>query len=102
LQFIHQKSALPKSYLDGLSESRLREDAMIENDLNHFPGFQEIKRYVQNAVQFADHKTSLTILLVNRQPLETLTGTDLIYYNETFKSFVMVQYKADLTPKNWT
>jgi hypothetical protein len=38
LQFIPQQSGLPKSYLDGLSESRLREDAMIENDLNHVSG----------------------------------------------------------------
>jgi hypothetical protein len=94
LQFNYRTTALPKSYLDGLSESRLREDAMIYNDLSHFPGFQQIKRYVQNAIQFSDHKTRLTVLLVNRHPLETLIGTDLIYYNETFNSFVMVQYKA--------
>jgi hypothetical protein len=36
----------------------------------------------------------LSILRINRQPLEELTGTDLIYFNETFDAFVMVQYKA--------
>lgn len=94
LNFYYETSAPPKSYLEGLSKSRLREDAMIDNDLNRFPGFKEIKRFVQNAVQFTDNRVVLTVLLVNRQPLETLIGTDLIYYNETFKSFVMVQYKA--------
>lgn len=32
--------------------------------------------------------------MANRQPLEEQTGTDLIYYNERFKAFIMVQYKA--------
>lgn len=36
----------------------------------------------------------LTVVLANRLPLEEQFGTDLIYYNETYRSFVMVQYKA--------
>ncbi|WP_176461337.1 hypothetical protein [Bordetella genomosp. 1] len=36
----------------------------------------------------------LTVILANRLPLEEQTGTDLIYFNETYQSFVMVQYKA--------
>jgi hypothetical protein len=32
--------------------------------------------------------------MANKLPLEEQTGADLIYYNETFSSFVMVQYKA--------
>ena len=32
--------------------------------------------------------------MANRLPLEEQTGADLIYYNETYHSFVMVQYKA--------
>lgn len=32
--------------------------------------------------------------LANRLPLEEQTGADLIYYNETYSSFIMVQYKA--------
>ena len=32
--------------------------------------------------------------MANRQPLEQQTGADLIYFNETYRSFVMVQYKA--------
>jgi hypothetical protein len=32
--------------------------------------------------------------MANRLALEEQTGTDLIYYNEKFRSFVLVQYKA--------
>jgi hypothetical protein len=32
--------------------------------------------------------------MANRQGLEHQLGADLIYYNETFRSFVLVQYKA--------
>jgi hypothetical protein len=32
--------------------------------------------------------------MANRLGLEEQTGADLIYYNETYRSFVMVQYKA--------
>jgi hypothetical protein len=32
--------------------------------------------------------------MTNRLPLEQQTGADLIYYNETYKSFVLVQYKS--------
>lgn len=36
----------------------------------------------------------LTVFFANRLPLEEQTGTDLIYFNETYQSFVMVHYKA--------
>lgn len=84
----------PISYLAGLSEVRLREGAMLTNDSSRMPGFEKIYDWVQNAKTFSDGRTTLTIHLVHEQPLEGLVGTDLIYYNETYKSFIMVQYKA--------
>jgi hypothetical protein len=85
----------PASFLDGLPQARLREDAMIVNDLWMLPGFKAFKPHVQGAVDFADGRGGLmTVILANRLPLEELTGADLIYYNQTFRSFVMVQYKA--------
>ena len=81
-------------FLDFVATTRLREDAMLTNDLGSFPGFRAIEEHVSGAVRFEQNGVRLTVVLVNRQPLEELTGTDLIYYNETFKSFVMVQYKA--------
>ncbi len=85
----------PASFLDGLSEARLREDPMIVNDMMNVPGYDLIRTLpVASAAKFTDGSTSLTVILANRQELENQTGTDLIYYNETFKAFVMVQYKA--------
>lgn len=86
----------PVSFLEGLPNTRLREDPMVIHDLMHLPGFDIIKTYPYNAAVFESEATSerLTVILANRLPLEEQTGTDLIYFNETFQSFVMVQYKA--------
>jgi hypothetical protein len=81
-------------FLDMVAEPRLREDPMIIHDSAIFPGSQEIQRHMTGAVRFERDEVLLTVILINRQPLEELTGTDLIYYNENFRSFVMVQYKA--------
>lgn len=86
----------PASFLDGLPSVRLREDPMVVNDLQNLPGFEVIKTYPYGAAVFESEETSerLTVILANRLPLEEQTGTDLIYFNETYQSFVMVQYKA--------
>jgi len=86
----------PVSFLDGLPSVRLREDPMVVNDLQNLPGFEVIKTYSYGAAVFESEETSerLTVILANRLPLEEQTGTDLIYFNETYQSFVMVQYKA--------
>ncbi len=88
----------PVSFLDGLPTARLREDQMVINDLMKIPGFSLIQDRVSvtGAAVFESEETSerLTVILANRLPLEEQTGTDLIYFNETFQSFVMVQYKA--------
>lgn len=85
----------PRSYLDGLPQERQREDAMIINDLVKFPGFDFVRAAASASTVLQDESgTSLTITVANRLPLEKLTGADLIYFNETYQSFVMVQYKA--------
>jgi hypothetical protein len=84
-----------KSFLDGLTQVRNIEDQMIMNDLMKLPGFDRIKeRLERSAVRFEKNGIVLTIVTASRTSLEKQFGTDLIYYNETFKSFVMVQYKA--------
>lgn len=84
----------PVSFLEGLPSARLREDPMVVHDLVHLPGFDILKTYPYNAAVFESDSERLTVILANRLPLEEQTGTDLIYFNETFQSFVMVQYKA--------
>lgn len=85
---------VPASFLDGLPNARLREDAMVVNDMMKVPGFDLIRTLPYEAAIFESQAERLTVILANRLPLEEQTGTDLIYFNETFKSFVMVQYKA--------
>jgi hypothetical protein len=84
----------PKSFLEGLPSARLLEDQMIFNDVQHVPGFEQIRTYVQGAASFQSDSSRLTVVLANRLALEKQTGTDLIYYNETYRSFILVQYKA--------
>lgn len=85
---------IPTSFLDGLPSTLMREDPMIVNDLMNVPGFDLIRTLPYSAAVFVGGGNRLTVLLANRLPLEELTGTDLIYFNERHHSFVMVQYKA--------
>lgn len=94
LNWDYKEKEEPLSYLDGISHITLREDSIITNDLSNIPGFDLIKSTPHSASVFRNDKTCLTVLLANRLPLEELLGTDLIYFNEDFKCFVMVQYKV--------
>jgi len=82
------------SFLDGLPEARLREDPMVINDMLNVPGFDLVRTMPYGAAVFEQQSVRLTVIMTNRQPLEEQLGTDLIYYNEMFRAFVMVQYKA--------
>lgn len=89
------KSLEVTSYLDGLSQVRLREDPMVIHDQANMPGFDSIKQFGKTSSTVFENDTSkLTVTLANHLPLEEQLGTDLIYYNETFSCFLMVQYKA--------
>jgi hypothetical protein len=85
------------SFLDGLTQAYVREDAAVISDLGNIPGFSAIKGYQFAARRFhSDAKPGirLTVIMANHLPLEEQTGADLIYHNETFNSFVLVQYKS--------
>lgn len=82
------------SFLDGLPQARLREDQMLVNDLQNFPGFDVVRTMQHGAAVFRKKNVRLTVVMANRHGLEEQTGADLIYRNESFGSFVFVQYKA--------
>jgi hypothetical protein len=86
--------AVPSSFLDGLPTARVREDAMVVADLMKVPGFELVRAMPYGAAVFEGDHVRLTVVLANRLPLEQQLGADLIYYNETFGAFVIVQYKA--------
>jgi len=85
----------PRSFLDGLPQMRHREDPMIMHDMIHMPGYDFLKdAAITSTAIFQEGDNRLTVIMANRQALEEQTGCDLIYYNETFNAFIMVQYKA--------
>lgn len=87
-----------KSFLDGLPGAQVREDVMLLKDFSTIPGFDlggEVAHC--GSKMFEDPRNPairLTVTMANRLPLEQQTGADLIYFNEAYRSFVMVQYKA--------
>lgn len=86
-----------RSFLQGLPQAYVREDAMLAADFSTVPGFKAIGTLPFAAKVFQDLENPdirLTVIMANRLPLEEQTGADLIYYTETYRSFVMVQYKA--------
>lgn len=86
-----------QSFLDGLPGARVREDAMLLSDFSTIPGFQSVREVTHYGSKVFSSETTgvrLTVIMANRLPLEEQTGADLIYFNETYHSFVMVQYKA--------
>jgi hypothetical protein len=87
-----------QSFLDGLPGAYVREDAMLLADFATMPGFEAIRDVTHYGSKIFK-KTEfppvrLTVIMANRLPLEQQTGADLIYFNEAYHSFVMVQYKA--------
>lgn len=87
----------PTSFLEGLPGAYVREDVMLHADISSIPGYSILKdapHIAARTFESADHQTRITVVMANRLSLEEQTGADLIYFNETFRSFVLVQYKA--------
>lgn len=90
-EFPHE---VPKSFSDGLPSARLREDAMVIADLTKLPGFELVRSMPYGVAVFEREQVRLTVIVANHLPLEQQLGADLIYCNDTYRSFVIVQYKA--------
>jgi hypothetical protein len=89
----------PSFFLEGMPQATLREDATLVSDFSTVPGFEAIRHYpfamrVFESASAAYPRTVLKVIMANRLPLEQQTGADLVYFNQTFRSFVMVQYKS--------
>lgn len=91
-------STVRTSFLDGLPGARVREDVMLHADLLNLPGFAAIQSAPHIAARTFELESNpsirVTVVMANRLPLEQQTGADLVYFNETYRSFVLVQYKA--------
>lgn len=69
------------------------EDDVIAEDLRRFDKGGELTMLSSSAARFVDGAFALTILNVNRKPIEHVLGVDLVYWDETSSTFTLVQYK---------
>src|SRR6202035_2609008 len=70
---------------------------VVVADYAEVPGFEAVGNLPFAGRIFRDPENPdvrLTVIMANHLPLEEQTGADLIYYNEAYHSFIMVQYKA--------
>ena len=82
-------------FLEGIPEARRLEDDVLLEDYSTLPGFDLIRSSHPAVAHFqGSGGNRMTVIMANNRPLERQTGVDLIYFNETYQSFAMVQYKA--------
>lgn len=82
------------AFLDGLKPRTYREDRMIFHDVQLFADWKKDDVRPGVTARFTDGNKALTIQNYNREPVETTLGVDLMYYNEFYNSFILIQYKA--------
>lgn len=86
----------PIPFLTGLAFSSTSEASVIRHDMAHFGDWELTDGRVHDVVQFIDPedpRRRVSVLYADKEDLERVTGTDLIYYREDNPSFVLVQYK---------
>lgn len=80
-------------FLAGLGSIPILEDTMLSHDMRVFGDWDYLKTLKVGAIQFKRKEEVLTVMNVNRANVEHSVGVDLVYYTETYRSYVMVQYK---------
>jgi hypothetical protein len=83
-------------YLSFQSAPTASEASILRHDIQNFEGWQRIDGQVHDVVHFVDPRDSarrVTAFYADKEGLERVTGTDLIYYTHHVPGFVLVQYK---------
>jgi hypothetical protein len=76
-----------------LARVNIVEDAVVEHDARHVPGYDLIDSDVTGHAVFERGPDRLDVYTANRRSLEKVFGVDLVYLNITRQNVVMVQYK---------
>jgi hypothetical protein len=79
------------SFFDGI-ERTIQEETTIQHDLLNFDSSMA-EEHNGGYSKFTLGDRKLNIFYTNRTALEKAIGIDLIYYNEKYNSFILVQYK---------
>ncbi|EPZ2457484.1 MULTISPECIES: hypothetical protein [Citrobacter] len=79
------------AFLTGIPQRYLQEESAIQHDLFNWPGMTPMHQ--AGVSIFEQGGRRLQVNYANRNDLEHTLGVDLIYYNEPYELFVLVQYK---------
>lgn len=79
------------SFIKGIPQRYLQEESALQHDLFNWPGMTP--QHEAGVSVFTQGNRQLEVHYANRNALENTLGVDLIYYNESFELFVLVQYK---------
>src|ERR1043165_147125 len=82
-----------RSFLDGIGPLHAIEDQLIARDCNAFPGATVSSATIVGRV-FAIGGRHIEVVNVNRTRVEHSLGVDLLYHNETYDSWTLIQYKC--------
>ena len=83
-------------FLEGITP-RYMENSMVREDFETVPGLELFDATGTTVRHFESKKRPsrrMTVIMAANEPLERKTGVDLIYFNEEYESFTMVQYKV--------
>lgn len=69
------------------------EDDLIAADLRRFDEDAQLREISGSVVRVTDERLRLTVMNVNRKPLEQVFGVDLVYYDHLSDKAIAVQYK---------
>jgi hypothetical protein len=86
----------PVPFLTGLALAPTSEASVIRHDQRQFGDWALTEGRVHDVVRFTDPRDSrrrVTVVYADKEDLEFVTGTDLIYYREDNPTYVLVQYK---------
>jgi hypothetical protein len=69
------------------------EDDLLAEDLRRFDPDSKLQMPRAGIARFTNDRWALTVMNVNRKPLEKVLGVDLVYWDELANIFTLVQYK---------
>lgn len=80
------------SFISGIASRHIQEESALQHDLINWHG-ESAQFHEMGVSSFKQGSRTLDVVYANKNSLEHTLGVDLIYYNQEYHSFVLVQYK---------
>jgi hypothetical protein len=90
---LHVPKGEKTSFLSRIPPRYIQEESAIQHDLYNWEG-ERATLHEMGVSRFEQGNRVLDVIYANKNPLEHTLGVDLIYYNEAYESFILVQYKT--------